>query len=156
MSETQLIQLFADTAQRHAAIKWFDEGPADFLFNSERNIEYPALFVQSTGAAPGDNRVTYNYTVYCVDLPALPTETDPTAFEWDSNLSDSRGVTLTALTDVVSSVRFQNQQKFILTRDAIVPDNDSLPDGYVGYRVDISIDMDYVKDNANFPVNPAP
>ena len=154
MTETQLIQLFADAADLHSAIKWFDEGPADFLFNSERNIDYPALFVQSTGATPGDNRVSYTYTVYCVDQPTLPAETNPQAFEWDSSLSDSRGVTLTALTDVVSKVKFDNLQKFILSKDAIVPDNDRLPDGYVGYRVDISIDMDFVKNNANFPVDP--
>ena len=152
MNETQLIQLFANAASSHTAFVWFDSGSSSFLFDSKRNLQYPAFFLQSTGASAGDGSITYSYTAYALTIPNVAANANHLAFEWDQGRSQARVDMLTGLTDVVSFVRLNNRQTMTFEIGDYVQDFDAL-EGAVGYRVDFSITMDFVKSNANFPSN---
>ena len=155
MDERDLIQLFANAAQSHSSVNWFDHGARDFTFTSMANIQYPMIFLQSTGAAAGDNRITYNFTVYSLVSPLPEPEVNEMTFEWDTAIVDARDQSLQILKDIVGRVRLTNLQNFTLTHSAWVQDGDRLVTdndaNAVGWRTDISIEMDFVQNNSNFP-----
>ena len=153
MNETQLIQLFADATRMHSAANWFDAGSRDFTFTEMANIQFPLVFLQSTGASAGDNRITYNFTVYSLVVPLPVPELDEITFEWDTTGVEARDTALQILKDIVGRVRLQNQQDFTLTHTGWTSDGDRFISDYnaVGWRTDITIEMDFVQNNANFP-----
>ena len=155
MNEQQLIQLFADACDAHSAVKWFSHGAQDFTYSPMADAEYPLVFVQSTGASAGDLRITYDFVVYALVTPLPEPEYASQDFAWDTGLVQARDTALQILKDIIGRVRLPNQQNFVLTTDAYVSDgnrhiNDNNASA-VGWRADISIELDFVQDNANFP-----
>ena len=155
MDQQQLIQLFADAARAHTAVHWFDSGSRDFTFTNMANIEYPMVFLQSTGASAADNRITYNFTVYSLVQPLPEPQVNEMNFEWDTAIAESRDTALQILKDVVGRVRLNNRQNFTLAHTAWVSDGDRLVSdnnaNAVGWRTDITINMDFIQDDSNFP-----
>ena len=153
MNEEQLVQLFADAARLHTGVNWFAHGAQDFTFAPQADIQFPMVFAQSTGASAGDNRITYNFTIYSLVVPLPSPELDETGFQWDDTAVEARDTALQILKDIVGRVRLQNQQDFTLTHTGWTSDGDRLIDDYnaVGWRTDITIEMDFVQNNANFP-----
>ena len=155
MNEQTLIQLFADAANAHSAVKWFSHGAQDFTYSSMADVEFPILFVQSTGADPGDLRITYNFTVYALATPLPEPDYDSLAFAWDSGLVEARDTALQILKDIIGRVKLNNQQNFILSTNGFVSDgNRHISDtngSAVGWRTDVSIEMDFATDDSNFP-----
>ena len=155
MTEQQLIQLFATAADKHSVCNWFSHGAQDFTYSSMADVKFPLLFVQSTGADPGDARITYNFTVYALATPLPEPEVDSPAFAWDTGLVEARDTALQILKDIVGRVQLPHQQDFILTTTGFVSDgNRHISDNNgsaVGWRTDISIEMDFVQDDSNFP-----
>ena len=150
MTEREIIQKFVDAAQVHPSVVWSDVGRSDFLFDSQRNIQFPCFFVQPTGATSGDLTLTLNYTLYCLDLPSNEIEVDNQAFAWDTAMVDSRDKTKQILEDIVKKVTLENQQDFRIETSSIVQDNSQL-DGAIGYRVSITIETQEFYNLSNFP-----
>lgn len=155
MDERDLIQLFSTAAMEHTAVHWFDAGSRDFTFTNMANIEYPMVYLQSTGASAADNRITYNFTVYSLVQPLPEPEVDEMNYEWDTAIVDARDTALLVLKDIVGRVRLTNRQNFTLTHTAWVGDGDRLVSdneaNAVGWRTDITINMDFIQDDSNFP-----
>ena len=153
MDERDLITLFQNATRQHNATPYFKHGAQDFTFAPQADIQFPMVFVQSTGATAGDRRITYNFTVYALVIPLPSPELDDTGYEWDTTAVDARDTALQILKDIVGRVRLTNQQEFTLTHAGWTSDGDRLISDYnaVGWRTDITIEMDFVQDNANFP-----
>ena len=155
MNETSLVTLFSNAAEAHSAVEYFSAGAQDFTYSSMADIEFPMLFCQSTGAEAGDLRITYNFTIYALVTPLPEPQVDVATFAFDSGLTEARDTALQILKDIIGRVKLNNQQNFILTTNGFVSDgNRHISDtngSAVGWRTDVSIEMDFATDDSNFP-----
>ena len=154
-NEREIVDKFREQAMEHPAVQWFDVGYQDFLFDSQRDLEFPCVFLQSNGVTNGDLRITNNFTLYCLDLPLMEYEADNTEFEFQSQYVDSRDTCLGIINYILGQVRGENRQLFTLRRvGSAVPDQGQL-DGATGYRVNIEIEYDSIL-NTGFEFTPFP
>ena len=151
MNEQELIQLFAQEAEDHAAINWFDQGSPEFDFTAMKDITAPLLYVQTIGATEADNRLTYTFTIYCLDLPAIESEVDNSAFAWDSNYVAARDACKAALRDVICEVKVQNKTNFTLANTGSLVSDGDADTAFVGWRQTITITQNTDYDTVNFP-----
>ena len=143
-NELEIVNLFRQAAMSHPAVKWFDVGYTDFLFDSQRDLEFPCVFLQSNGVTNGDLRLTSSFTLYCLDLPLTEMENCPTYFDYQPQYINSRDTTISIINYVLGEVRGPNRQKFSLRRiGPAVPDGGQL-DGATGYRINIEIEYDSI------------
>ena len=150
MTEQQIIQLFVDAAEAHTGLKWSDVGTSTFLFNTQRDLIFPALFIQTQGATVANETMTNTFTIYCLDLPIMEGEINNQDFEWDKRLVESRDTTLQILQDIIGKVRVENGIHLTMTIGAFVQDNEQL-DNATGWRVDLQIGHDFLTTNIGFP-----
>ena len=113
MNEVTLIELFRDAARSHRSIEWFDAGPLEFLFNNQRNLEFPALFVQHLRSVGGDVRTSQFFTVYSLVSNPRDEEIDNNNFEWNDVDANARQTARQILDDVLGEVRLNHQQEFM-------------------------------------------
>ena len=141
-NEKEIIEKFKQAAMEHPQVKWFDVGYQDFLFDSQRDLEFPCVFLQSNGVTNGDLRLTNNFTIYCLDLPLMESEADNTEFEYQEQYVDSRNTCLAIINYILGQVRGENRQLFSLRRiGPAIPDQGQL-DGATGYRITVEVEYD--------------
>ena len=155
MNEANIIALFRDAAMAHMSVEWFDYGTVEFLFDNQRDLEFPAVFLQHTGASGDDVRTTQNFTLYSMVSNPTEVEIDNTAYEYDTRDVNARQTARQILDDIIGEVKLKNLQNFILTVSAYVLEDAALRgDGTLAWRADISINHDTPINNANFPRRP--
>ena len=150
MTEQEIIQLFITAAEEHAAVKWSDVGATGFLFNPQRDIIFPAFFLQPSGAVVSGTTKTDSYSLYVMDVPTRDVNVDNQAFEWDVNDVSSRDTTLQIIQDIIGKVRVENGIYLNIDLETLTQDNEQL-DGAVGWRADISVSQSFLTTNEGFP-----
>ena len=154
MNEKDVIQLFVDAAAAHEAVLWSDVGTRSFLFDDQRDIIFPCLFIQPLGATVANETITHSLTLYCLDLPISDIEINNQDFEWDTNAVDSRDTSLQILKDIIGKIRVENGVLLTLEVSDFVQDNEQL-DGAAGWRVDLLLSQYFLTTDVGFP-QPAP
>ena len=149
MNEQQVIQLFVDAAKAHPSVLWSDVGTHSFLFDAQRDLIFPCLFIQPLGATVANETITHSLTLYCLDLPISDIEINNQDFEWDTNAVDSRDTTLQILKDIIGKIRVENGVLLTLEASDFIQDNEQL-DGAAGWRVDLLLSQYFLTDD-NFP-----
>ena len=154
MTEQIIINQLRDLAEAHLAVNYFDQGSPEFNFSAMDNVTLPLVYVQTINATEADNRTTYQFTLYCLDIPAAPIETDNTAFEWDDNYVTSRDACKSTLNDLVCELKVRNLQQYtVLNTGSLIPDGDA--GDFVGWRQTVTVSFDSQYNTTDFP-RPAP
>ena len=152
MTESQLIRLFASACAAHRSVEWFDYGSADFLFNNQRDLEFPAVFLQHLGAQGDDVRTTQQFNIYSIVSAPQEAEINNTAYEFNTNEVNARETARQILDDIIGEVKNKNLQRFTLTRNAYVLEDAALRgDGGVAWRCTFEINHDTPINNSEFP-----
>ena len=136
-----IVDLFKAAAMDHVNINWFDYSTAEFIFNSQTNLEYPCIFLQLIDSLVTDGtREELNFTVY--SLQARPDNYEykkgDDNYAYDEQVTDERDLAFDTLRDVINKVRLQNRRTMMINQGTTVFDNDTFS-GAVGWRQTINI-----------------
>ena len=147
-----IVELFQSAADDHNLVNWFDYGTGEFLFSSQRHLEYPAVFLQITGGTVVEStREERTFTLYSMQQqPDKWDYTKDTNYEFNEARVDARDSALQVLRDIVAKVSLENQGEMIIEQGLIT--DDGLDAQVIGWRMDLTIVTDsYYNITTDFP-----
>lgn len=139
----QVVEVFQEAADNHAAIKSFASGPLSYLDSNSQNIRYPFIFLRPI-SSPGliNNTRTLTFELYSLDVPK---QDDENALTVMSN-------TELYLYDVGAYIRrgpYQQDMGFDMSN--IVPVNEAFQDRVYGWVSTVTWNEMDVYDYCNYP-----
>lgn len=137
-----LVDLFRTAAEDHAAVNFFNAGNLEKVFSENHDLVFPALYIQTLGGSYLDAQQSYQFRLYAFDKPLIDSEQDHQAFEYDSNVIESKDTINQILKDILATIKYIDQQSLAITFDTPIVPSDREQEGEVGWAVTISITMD--------------
>lgn len=141
-TQKTLIDLFRQAAEDHVSVNFFNSGDKEYVFAENHDKIFPAVYVQTLGSSYQDAQQTHSFGIYAADKPAIDAEQDHSAFEYDSNLATSRDALNQIIKDITATVKFANQQSFILDFNTPIAESIKNTEGEIGLAVTLTITQD--------------
>ena len=157
----QVIDAFADAANRHTVIESFDAGGTEYFFNNLNNVEFPHCFFRYVDWNRELTRVTINFELVAVDRVTTDNNYDtdradglPAAFNWNKNNVTQIDSTRDLIDGLVSLVKFGDHRGSITIGDGYSATFIGRGlDSTVGWTVPLTISFESALDLTDVPTN---
>lgn len=137
-----LIDLFRTASEDHVSVNYFNAGNLEKIFSENHDQIFPAIYIQTLSSEYDGTSQSFSFGLYGFDKPVRDQEVNHQAFEYDSNLIDSKDTVNQILKDIIAVVKFANLQNFTISFDTPITPSDKEQEGEVGLSVTISITQD--------------
>lgn len=141
-TQKTLVDLFRQASEDHVSVNYFNAGNLEKIFAENHDLIFPAIYVQTLGGSYQDAQQSYQFRLYGFDKPVVETQQDHQAFEYDAAIIESKDTVNQILKDIIGTVKFANQQNFILAFDSPLAPSDREQEGEVGFAVTLTITQD--------------